>query len=410
MGAFEDTVYYFQRAAKILDIGASMEKVLRTPARELRVECNIELDNGDIGTFIGYRVQHDDARGPFKGGLRYHPDVDPDEVRSLATLMTWKTAVLHVPFGGAKGGIQVDPRKLSKDELQRLTRKFTEKIHDFIGPTKDIPAPDVNTNAQVMAWIFDQYVKYAGHQPAVVTGKPVSLYGSEGRDAATGRGVLISTELVLEDLGLGGVAGKTFSVQGFGNVGSWFSRLAHEKGGKIVAVSDISGGLANPEGLDIPALMEHVKANGVVRGFSGGSEIDNQQVLAAECDVLVPAALGHVLVAENAKDVRARVIAEAANSPTTPQADEIFARNNVTVIPDIFCNAGGVTVSYFEWVQNLQHFYWKEERVNDELNKRMVAEYPNIKARAKQYNCDLRTAAFILAIERVGEATTLRGF
>ena len=408
MNPFEATNFYFDEAARHLQLSAAIEKLLVTPLREVQVQVTIERDDGALDTFIGYRIQHDNARGPMKGGLRYHPEVDLDEVRSLASLMTWKTAVVGIPYGGAKGGIACDPRELSPDELRRLTHKFIDQIHDLIGPHVDIPAPDVNTNAQVMAWIMDRYGKYHGHSPAVVTGKPVDLYGSAGREAATGRGVVIATREALAAKG-GEVAGSTVAIQGFGNVGSWAARLFHQAGAKVIAVSDVKGGIHAPGGLDPVAVIDHVAATGSVVDLPGSEAIDNQDLLTLDCDVLVPAALGGVFTAGNAEAVRARLIVEGANGPTEPEADLIFRRRGIEVIPDIYANAGGVTVSYFEWVQNIQQFSWDEERVNGELEKVMVRAWRDITEVAERGGLPLRTAAFVLAIGRVGKATVLRG-
>ena len=400
--------YYFDRAAKVVDLPTDVGTQLKTPHREVRVECNIQLDNGEIGTFIGYRVQHDDARGPFKGGLRYHQEVDAEEVTALAELMTWKTAVIDVPFGGAKGGITVDATKLSFPEQQRLTRKFVDGIHDVIGDKKDIPAPDVNTNSQTMAWIFDQYAKYRGYVPGVVTGKPVSLAGSLGREAATGRGCVFATEELLASLNEP-MKDKRVIVQGFGNVGSWAARLYATLGAKVVGIADISGGYVNPEGIDVEAAIAHVKAERNLGGFDGARSIDGEALLVEDCDILVPAALGGVLNKDNAADVRAKIIVEGANGPTTPEADEIFHRRGIHVLPDIYANAGGVTVSYFEWAQNMQHFYWDEDHVNAELRRKMQRGFAALHETGKQHGCDFRTAAFIVAVQRVWEATKLRG-
>ncbi len=408
MNPAEATNLYFKRAAKIMDVGERIETLLTTPLREIRVQVPIEMDSGELKTFIGFRIQHDNARGPMKGGLRYHPLVDHDEVLSLASLMTWKTAVVNLPYGGAKGGIQCDPTTMSPRELERLTRKFVDQIHDLIGPSRDIPAPDVNTNPQVMAWVMDQYSKYHGHSPAVVTGKPLDLYGSKGREAATGRGVMFVTREILRDLGMN-LRGARVAIQGFGNVGSHSARLLHEEGAKIVAVADVYGGVANPQGIDVPALFEHVKRQGSVKGFGGGSAIDNNQLLVTDCDVLIPAALGGVLTRQNAPEIRARVVVEAANGPTEPEADEVFEKRGIVVVPDILANAGGVTVSYFEWVQNIQQFTWDEDRVNQELEKIMKGAYDKVAQIAKSRKVPLRTAAFIVAIGRVGKATVLRG-
>jgi glutamate dehydrogenase (NAD(P)+) len=408
MSAVESANHYFKKAARIMDVGERIETLLATPLREVKVQVSIELDSGEIRTYMGYRVQHDNSRGPMKGGLRYHPAVDQDEIVALATLMTWKTAVVNLPYGGAKGGITIDPAQLSLKELERLTRKFVDQIQDVIGPTRDIPAPDINTNPQVMAWIMDQYSKYHGHSPAVVTGKPIDLYGSRGREAATGRGILYTCREVLRDVGLP-IKGTRFAVQGFGNVGSHTARLLHEDGALIVAVSDVHGGVRNPSGLDIPALFEHVKKTGSVRAFGGGVPCSNEEVLAADCEVLIPAALGGILDRRNAPEIRARIVVEGANGPTAPEADEIFEKRGVLVVPDILANAGGVTVSYFEWVQNLQHLSWDEERVNVELEKIMREAYERVAQISRSRKIPLRTAAYILAIGRVGKATVLRG-
>ena len=409
MSGFEDVNYYFRKAARVMDLSANVERMLITPYREVKVDVSVTLDNGELGTFIGYRVQHDRSRGPMKGGLRYHPTVDLDEALGLASLMTWKTAVVNLPYGGAKGGIAVDPSRLSPRELERVTRRFVEQIHDIIGPHTDIPAPDVNTNAQVMAWIMDEYSKFHGFSPAVVTGKPVDLFGSKGREEATGRGVVFALEEYLADAGAGEVRGKTFAVQGFGNVGSWACRFLHERGGRVVAVADWRGGVRNPEGLDVPALVAHARGAGTVAGFPGADAIANEELLLLDVDVLVPAALGGVLTEANARDVRARVVLEAANAPTTPAADELLAARGVTVLPDIWVNAGGVTVSYFEWAQNIQQFTWDEDRVNAELRRHMREAYATLARVAREHKVSFRTAAFIVAIGRVGRATVLRG-
>jgi glutamate dehydrogenase (NAD(P)+) len=408
MTSAEAATWYFKKAARIMDVGERIETLLATPLRSVSVQVSIELDNGEIRTFKGYRVQHDNARGPMKGGLRFHPDVNDDEVLGLASLMTWKTAVVNLPYGGAKGGIQCNPAELSVKELERLTRKFVDQIHDVIGPTRDIPGPDMNTNPQVMAWIMDQYSRYHGHSPAVVTGKPIDLYGSRGREAATARGLLYVAREILRDVGQQ-VTGTRFAIQGFGNVGSHAARLFHEDGGKIVAVSDVHGGVMNPKGLDVPALFDHVKKNGTVRGFSGGAPCRNEDVLVADCDVLVPAAIGGVITKQVAAEVRARIVLEGANAPSTPEADEVFEQRGVLVVPDILANAGGVTVSYFEWVQNMQHVTWDEERVNGELQRVMKEAYEKVGQISRTRKLPLRTSAYVLAIGRVGKATVLRG-
>ncbi|MDP3236417.1 MAG: Glu/Leu/Phe/Val dehydrogenase dimerization domain-containing protein [Myxococcales bacterium] len=408
MTSAEAANWYFKKAARIMDVGERIETLLATPLRTVSVQVSIELDNGEIRTFKGYRVQHDNARGPMKGGLRFHPDVNEDEVLGLASLMTWKTAVVNLPFGGSKGGIQCNPADLSVKELERLTRKFVDQIHDVIGPTRDIPGPDMNTNPQVMAWIMDQYSRYHGHSPAVVTGKPIDLYGSRGREVATARGLQFIAREILRDVGLQ-MTGTRFAIQGFGNVGSHAARLFHEDGAKIVAVSDVHGGVQNARGLDVPALFEHVKKTGSVRGFSGGTPCRNEDVLVADCDVLVPAAIGGVIDKRVAAEVRARIVLEGANGPCLPEADEVFEQRGVLVVPDILANAGGVTVSYFEWVQNMQHITWEEERVTSELQRVMKEAYEKVGQISRTRKLPLRTSAYVLAIGRVGKATVLRG-
>lgn len=408
MQAFEATNFYFDQAAKRLDLTDNMRTLMITPERELRVEVAVQMDSGKIGNFIGYRVQHDNARGPYKGGLRFHPHVDQDEARSLASLMTWKTAVVDIPFGGGKGGMNCDPGKLSREELERITRRFVQQIHDFIGPDKDIPAPDVGTDAQVMAWIMNEYTKFHGFQPACVTGKPVELHGSAGREAATGYGVAIIAREALAKLNKA-IAGTTFSIQGYGNVGSNTARFLHELGGKILAVSDAYGAIINPEGIDIPALDKHVGVQRKVVGFKGGDAATNEQLLTAPVDVLIPAALGGVFDATLAEAVQAKLIIEAANSPTWPEADEVFHRRGIPVVPDILANAGGVIVSYFEWVQNLQHFRWQLDQIQREEEKRLVDGFHHVYEMSQKKSVRLRTAAFMLAISRVGRARVLGG-
>jgi len=408
MNAYQTTNHYLERAFDLLALPERVRTALVTPSRELRVELVIELDDGSLGHYIGYRVQHDDSRGPFKGGLRYHPDVDLDEVRSLASLMTWKTAVVDVPFGGAKGGIQVDPKQLTRRELERLTRRFVQQISPVIGPNTDIPAPDMNTNAQVMGWFFDEYSRRNGFSPAVVTGKPLELHGSLGRDAATGRGCLFA---VREVLGAAGkkLEGTTFAIQGFGNVGSWLARLLHASGARVVAISDLKGGVFKGDGLDVPALLTHARMTGSVVDFPGAEPLSNQELLKVECEVLVPAALGHVLHEGNARDIRAKYVLEAANGPTTAEADQIFGERGIVCIPDIWANAGGVTVSYFEWTQNTQKLKWSEELVNESLERHMVAAHRALAVCMEEHKCSMRTAAFVVGVRRVKEATELRG-
>lgn len=406
--SFEETNFYFRRAAQVMDLSPRIQSLLIQPYREITVSLSIELDSGDIRTFTGFRVQHNNARGPLKGGLRYHPGVDLEETKSLASLMTWKTAIVGIPFGGAKGGIQVDPKDLSPGETERLTRKFIQRLHENIGPLKDIPAPDMNTNAQVMAHIMNEYSKFHGHSPAVVTGKPLDLFGSPGREEATGRGVLY----VVEDLlatEKKAIPHTTFVVQGFGNVGMHACRLLHEAGGKVVATSDVGGGVHNPEGLDIPALIQWVGQHRTVAGFPGANAISNEDLLLLECEVLIPAALGHVITKDNAPHLRAKYVVEAANAPTTPDADEILDKRGILVVPDILANAGGVSVSYFEWTQNIQQFTWELDKVNSELRRIMARAFQKVHKVATEKKLPMRTAAFVVGIGRVGKATVLQG-
>ena len=398
-----------RRAAKVLELGERIEQLLLNPNREVKVEVAIELDTGEVATFSGYRIQHNDARGPMKGGLRYHPTVDAEDVTALASLMTWKTAVVNIPYGGAKGGINCDPAKLTLRELERVTRKFIANIREIIGPNVDIPAPDVNTNAQVMAWVMDEYSRFYGFSPAVVTGKPLDLHGSVGREEATGRGVAFITADLLTELGRP-LQGARVVIQGFGNVGSFAALFLHQAGAKVVAVSDVSGGLRRAEGLPIPALFDYARANkGSITGFLGAETISSDAVFTTPCDVFIPAALGGVLTAERAQALPAGVVIEAANAPTTPEGDAILARRQIPVVPDILANAGGVTVSYFEWVQNIQQFRWDVERVNGELRSLMTKAYQDVSQLAKKYDVPQRTAAYILALGRVAKATVMRG-
>ncbi|URD88432.1 glutamate dehydrogenase [Musa troglodytarum] len=409
MNALVATSRNFKQAAKLLGLDSKLEKSLLIPFREIKVECTIPKDDGTLASFVGFRVQHDNARGPMKGGIRYHHEVDPDEVNALAQLMTWKTAVANIPYGGAKGGIGCSPGKLSCSELERLTRVFTQKIHDLIGIHTDVPAPDMGTNSQTMAWILDEYSKFHGHSPAVVTGKPIDLGGSLGREAATGRGVLFATEALLAEYGKS-IKDQRFIIQGFGNVGSWAAQLISEAGGKVIAISDVTGAITNTNGLDIEKLLKHSAENRGIKGFSGGESIDASSLLTEDCDVLIPAALGGVINRENANDLRAKFIIEAANHPTDPEADEILSKKGVVILPDIYANSGGVTVSYFEWVQNIQGFMWDEEKVNAELKTYMTRGFKDMKEMCKMHNCDLRMGAFTLGVNRVARATVLRGW
>ncbi len=409
MKSTEAVAYYFNKAATELGLSDSMKTLLLTPERSIKVEVSIPMDNGEIGNFVGYRVQHDSSRGPFKGGLRYHPQVDTDEVAALASLMTWKTAVVDVPYGGGKGGIQVDPKKLSRGELERLTRKFVQRIHDFIGPKIDIPAPDMGTDGQVMAWIANEYAKFHGFEPGVVTGKPVELHGIVGREEATGRGVATITREIVKRQGKT-LDGMSIAIQGFGNVGSISARFLAGMGAKIVAISDVTGGAYAPEGLDLEELTRFAKTNGGIKGFTHGKFVTNEELLTLPVDILIPAALGDVITTEIAHNMKARLIVEGANNPTFPEADEILNKNGVIVVPDILANAGGVIVSYFEWVQNLQNFRWTYEQVVREQDSKMSQAFDKVYEVAKSRNLSLRLAAFYVAIERVAKATELGGF
>jgi glutamate dehydrogenase (NAD(P)+) len=400
----------FDAAADLLGLPSSMRQRLYTPFREITVQVPLLMDNGDVQVLLGHRVQHNGARGPTKGGIRYHPSVDLHEVRGLATLMTWKTALLDLPFGGAKGGVQCEPHLMSQGELQRLTRRFTLNISYILGVNRDIPAPDLNTNAQTMAWIMDAYGQRYGYTPAVVTGKPVELGGSLGRDAATGRGVVIVVQEAARYLGIP-LAGTTCAIQGFGNVGSWAARLIDDLGVAVVAVSDVRGGIYDPRGLDIDALLKHTAETGSVVEFEGTEPVSNDDILILECDWLIPAALGGVIHARNADKIRAKVVVEAANHPLTPQADAILNDRGVTIIPDIMANSGGVTVSYFEWTQNIQQYRWDEERVNAELRRIMTMMFADVSGfKDAHQGATFREAAFALGVERVAHAARLRGY
>jgi glutamate dehydrogenase (NAD(P)+) len=408
MTPFEAVNYQFDCAARRLGLPEHLQVALKTPYREIMVEIPLLDDSGSIRTFHGYRVQHNNARGPMKGGLRYHPEVDLDEARALASLMTWKTAVVDIPYGGGKGGIDVDPRELTSAELERITRTFVERIHQFIGPNQDIPAPDVNTNAQVMAWIVDEYSKFEGFTPAVVTGKPLEVGGSPGRESATGRGVAVITERAAADHGID-LDGATVAVQGFGNVGSWSAHYLAELGARIVAVSDVDGAIHDEQGLDVERLVEITRGGESVVALDGARRISNDDLLALDVDILVPAALGGVIHRWNARHVKAKLVVEGANAPTTPAADAVLDERGVVVVPDILANAGGVTVSYFEWVQNLQQFRWTAEKVDQELTAIMRSAYDAVRDTARKHSTSLRTAAFMVAIERVAKAVQVRG-
>jgi glutamate dehydrogenase (NAD(P)+) len=400
---------WFDQAADRIGLDDDVRGVLKTPYREVRVQLPLRRADGRMELYSGYRVQHNAARGPYKGGVRYHPDVDLSEVRALASLMSWKTAIAGVPFGGAKGGIDVDPKALEPAEKQRLTRAFVDRIEKVLGPARDIPAPDMGTDEQTMAWMMDEYGKLHGHTPAIVTGKPVALGGSLGREAATGRGLVYVYREAAPGLGLM-PAETRVAVQGFGNVGSWAARIIHQLGARIVGVSDTSGAIHAEDGLDPHALADHLAQGGRLTEFAGVDEISADDLVALDCDVLIPAALGGLINEGNAERVRARMVVEGANAPTTPEADEILADNGVHVIPDVLANAGGVVVSYFEWVQNQQQVRWDEREVNDRLGSIMRGAYREVNALSKDEGGTLRTAAFQIGIERVAEAATARGY
>ena len=409
MRSSEANTIYFTRAADLLDLSDSVRRLLITAQREVQVQIPVELDSGELATFIGYRVQHNNARGPMKGGLRYHPRVDLDEVRALASLMTWKTAVVDIPYGGAKGGVAVDPATLSTRELQRVTRRFVDAIHDLFGPDVDIPAPDMGTGPEVMAWIMNQYGKYHGFSPGCVTGKPVDYHGLPGRDEATGRGVGSLTLKLLSRLGRT-IPGTRIAIQGFGNVGSHTARFLRDAECRIVAVSDATAGFHRADGLDVNALLKHVQTHaGRLEGFQEGDALSNAELLSLDCDVLIPAALGGVLHEGNADAVRAPIIVEGANAPTDPGADVVFDRRGITVLPDILVNAGGVTASWFEWVQNRQHYQWGLNRVRQELDRILGEAFENVWRLAASRQVSLRTAAYMLGVGRVSRATVLGG-
>jgi glutamate dehydrogenase (NAD(P)+) len=410
INAWEVAQRQFDLAAERLNLDPGLRLVLREPRREFTCHFPVHMDDGSVQVFTGYRVQHNLGRGPAKGGIRYHQDVTLDEVKALAMWMTWKCAVVGIPYGGGKGGVIVDPKRLSQKELEALTRRFFTEIEVLVGPEKDIPAPDVNTNAQIMAWMMDTYSMHAGFTvPGVVTGKPISLGGSEGRLEATARGTVFC---IIEAARHNGIELPTASVavQGFGNAGSIAAKLISEEGAKVVAVSDSTGGIHQPDGLDIPRVIAWKSEHGTVQGFPGAKDISNAEVLEVDCDILIPAALENQITAANAGNIKARIIAEAANGPTTPEADEILFKSWKTfMIPDILCNAGGVTVSYFEWVQDLNRDHWSEQVVNEKLKEIMVRAFSEVLAVARREQIDMRTAAYLLAVKRVADAMDLRG-
>jgi glutamate dehydrogenase (NAD(P)+) len=407
---FEIVNHYFDLAADRLGVPDDVRAVLRSAYREVQVQIPIKQSDGKVHVYSGYRVQHNGARGPYKGGIRYHPQVDLDEVRALASLMTWKTAIAGIPFGGAKGGINCPADELERSEVQAISRSFMDKIEKVLGPTRDIPAPDVNTNAQVMAWLMDEYGKLHGHTPAIVTGKPISLEGSYGRESATGRGLVYLYREAAPSLGLTPSETRVV-VQGYGNVGSWAARIMQQLGCRLVAASDAHGAIRNDGGIDADELARHVAEGGRLAEFGAAEEITPEQLLETECEAFIPAALGGMIHAENADSLKCRVIIEGANSPTTPTADEILSDKGIFIIPDVMANAGGVVVSYFEWVQNLQHFRWDEREVNDKLGTIMRRAYREVVARTKDNDeSSLRVAAYQTGIERVLEAARTRGY
>ncbi len=409
LNPYHMAVQQFEAAAEKLHLSEDMREILRQPKRELSVNFPVRLDSGRIKTFTGYRVQHNVNRGPAKGGIRYSPEVSLDEVRALAMWMTWKCAVVGIPFGGAKGGVICDPKNMSPAELERMTRRYATEISIVIGPHSDIPAPDVNTNSQIMAWIMDTYSMHEGYSiPAVVTGKPLSIGGSEGRNDATATGVLFVTRQAAHRIDMP-LKGARVSIQGYGNAGSIAARLFHNEGCKVVAVSDTRGGIYNESGLDPASVLRYKQERGSVVGFPGAQAVSVSQVLEVPCDVLVPAATEGVITAANADRVQARIVSEAANGPTTPEADKILFDKGALVVPDILANAGGVTVSYFEWVQDLQSFFWGVDEITQKLEVIMNRAFAAVAEKADQHSCDLRLAANMLAISRVAEATQIRG-
>ena len=409
MSTFDEVNVFFDRAADRLGMADGVREMLRSPWRELRVTVPVRMDNGEIEVFTGYRIQHNGARGPYKGGVRFHPDADVEEVRALASLMTWKTALVEIPFGGAKGGVQCDPLTMSHGELNRLTRRYTQNIEHLLGVNRDIPAPDLGTNAQTMAWMMDAYGQIHGHTPGIVTGKPVELGGSVGRDSATGRGAIYVTIETAKDMNID-PAGARIVVQGFGQVGSWAARIAAEQGCTVIAVSDVDGGTFNSQGLDVEALVKLKDEGGSVQNFKGGESISNNDLLELDCDILIPAAIDRVIHADNAPRVKAKVIIEAANHPLTPEADDILNDRGIRIVPDILVNAGGVVVSYFEWTQNLYQHAWDMDRVNDELSKIMTRAFTSVKDRVQAEGVTYREAAFLIGLERVAHVAGLRGF
>jgi glutamate dehydrogenase (NAD(P)+) len=406
---FEAMSERFDRAAQLLGLEADLYAVMRVPSRELKVYIPVRMDSGHIEVFEGFRVQHNFARGPAKGGIRYAPDVTLDEVKALSAWMTWKCAVVNVPFGGAKGGIICNPIQMSIGELERLTRRYTSELLDFIGPDRDVPAPDMNTNEQTMAWIMDTYSMHARHTvTAVVTGKPIALGGSLGRREATGRGVLFTVNEAIKRFNLTPEQ-TSVVVQGSGNVGGIGAALMHERGYKVIAISDVHGGIYNSKGLDIPNVLEYLQYTKSLEGYKDADQLNNKELLEIECDVLAPCATENQITSENADRIKCKILAEGANGPTTPKADKILHEKGIFVIPDILANAGGVTVSYFEWVQDRMGYFWREDEVNQRLEEKMVASFTELSNLAELHNVDTRTAAYMLAIDRVAFDTKMRG-
>lgn len=407
---FQIALKQLEEAAKILNLDKGMFDVLSHPKRVLTVSIPVKMDDGSMRVFTGYRSQHNDARGPYKGGIRYHPDVTIDEVKALSMWMTWKCAIADIPYGGGKGGIICNPKEMSENELERMTRRFAYMISDIIGPHTDIPAPDVYTGGKEMAWIMDTYSALKGNfvQPELITGKPIPIGGSLGRNEATGRGLAYTVREAAKELGIN-MKESTTVVQGFGNAGQFSSKLVQDQGGKVIAASDTQGAIINSEGISADALMKHKKETGSVVGFDGSRSISNEELLETECTILIPAALENQITKNNAGKIKAKIVAEAANGPTTPEADEVLYKNGILVIPDILANGGGVTVSYFEWLQNLRRDYWTEEEVNNRLDKNITKSFHDVHDAHKKYNVDMRKAATLLAINRVAEATKIRG-
>jgi glutamate dehydrogenase (NAD(P)+) len=407
---FDDMLQQFDGAARILNLEPGIWKILTHPKRQITVSCPVQMDNGEIEVFTGYRVQYNITLGPAKGGIRYHPGVSLDEVTALAAWMTWKCAVAHIPFGGGKGGVVCDPTKMSKREIEALTRRYVAEIIDAIGPEKDVPAPDVNTNEQIMAWVMDTYSMHVGHTAtAVVTGKPLEIGGSAGRREATGRGVMIATREAAKHIGFP-IRGAAIAVQGFGNVGSVSAELlAREMGARIVAVTDWKGGVHNPQGLDVPRLLEYVAQHKSVAGFDGAEPISNTDLFKLKVDVLIPAALENQITMENAASIQSKVIIEGANGPTTPEAHQFLHDRGVFIVPDILANSSGVTTSYFEWVQDRYGYFWTEKEVNERLESKMCEAFDDVLNMSLTYKVDMRTAAYIVAIKRVATVTRMRG-